>query len=218
MAHRTPGSRTARYLLQTPAAAATATRTLGGAASSTHSPSRMCAGLPMRPRWRSRTCSPEWRTNSECTCYGCPTSILHVIIYSRCVGTAEAGKVCSKGDSLAELGHGVGLGTLQQRVLRSLDVALLACTQVSHQASAIGSLRSPEIRVSVSQRQAGQLEAYSMGSGSPTRNKKAIYVMAALTLPCLQARVLQRPRVGEGHVPRVGGLVHGVQVERRLQL
>ncbi|KAF7071314.1 hypothetical protein CFC21_076678 [Triticum aestivum] len=36
--------------------------------------------------------------------------------------------------------------------------------------------------------------------------------------PRLEARVLQRPGVGEGDVPRVGPLVHGVEVERGLHL
>lgn len=36
--------------------------------------------------------------------------------------------------------------------------------------------------------------------------------------PCLQAGVLQRPGVGEGDVPRVGALVHGVQVQGGLHL
>ena len=42
--------------------------------------------------------------------------------------------------------------------------------------------------------------------------------MAAPHLPCLEHGVLEGARVGEGHVPRVGGLVHGVEVEGRLQL
>ncbi len=41
---------------------------------------------------------------------------------------------------------------------------------------------------------------------------------AGLYLPCLEDGVLQGASVGEGHVPRVGALVHGVQVEGGLQL
>ena len=37
-------------------------------------------------------------------------------------------------------------------------------------------------------------------------------------LPCLEHGVLEGTGVGEGHVPRVGALVHGVEVECRLQL
>ncbi len=42
--------------------------------------------------------------------------------------------------------------------------------------------------------------------------------VALLTTPCLQHRVLKRSGIGEGHVPGVGALVHGVQVEGCLQL
>ena len=67
-------------------------------------------------------------------------------------------------------------------------------------------------------KQTMHLGAQSDMRSSQGRGTARQVVLERSHLPCLKHGVLQGAGVGEGHVPRVGLLVHGVQVEGGLQL